>query len=79
MFFVLFYSLVIGAFLSVIKMIYYHSFNLRLSRLKAYVKGVINTGIITPYYDRKKDGDSSVIPFGVAIGFGTLVSMIGGL
>lgn len=78
-FFVLFYSLVIGAFLSVIKMIYFHSFILRLSRLKAYVKGVINTGKITPYYDRKKDGDSSVIPFGVAIGFGTLVSMIGGL
>lgn len=77
-FFVLFYSLIIGAVLSLVKTLYLHNLFERWLRLRTYAKEVIYTGNITPYYDRKRDGDSGVIPFGVAIGFGTLFSMMGG-
>ena len=78
-FFVLFYSLIIGAFLSLIKMLILHNVSERWLRLRSYVGEVINTGNVSGYYDRKRDGESGVIPFGVAIGFGTLISMMGGI
>ena len=77
-FFVLFYSLIVGAFLSVIKMIYLHNLTERMMCIKEYVNEIKNTGRITGYYDRKRYGESGVIPYGVAIGFGTLIFMMGG-
>ena len=77
-FFVLFYSLIIGALFSIIKMILLHNLFERWLRLRTYVRDVLRTGRMQGYYDRKRDGESGVIPFGVAIGFGTLISMMGG-
>ena len=71
-FFVLFFSLLIGAVMSVWKIICNRDVLERWLRLRAYVGQVIRSGHIEPYYDRKRDGDKGVIPFGVAIAFGTL-------
>ncbi len=76
-FFVLFYSLIIGAIFSIIKIVILHNYNERKQRLIAYVNETIITKSIPRYYDRKRDGESGVIPFGVAIGFGTLFYMMG--
>ena len=78
-FLVLFFSLLIGAVFSVVKMILCKNIRERWLRLRSYIKQMISTGRMGPYYDRTEDGDSGVIPFGVAIGFGTLFSMMGGL
>ncbi|MEE3467556.1 MAG: prepilin peptidase [Eubacterium sp.] len=77
-FFVLFYSLIIGAVFSILKVIRCRCIHERWLRLRSYVKQVLLSGRMQPYYNRKKEGDTGVIPFGVAIGFGTLFSMMGG-
>ena len=71
-FFVLFFSLVAGAFLSLAKMLICGNFRERFACLFRYAHTVIYEKKTVPYYDRKRDGDDGVIPFGVAIGFGTL-------
>lgn len=70
-FFVLFFSLIMGAFLSVIKMIKYRSMTKRISHLFSYLKTVCSTGKIEPYIYEYDDREA-VVPYGVAIGFGTL-------
>ena len=76
--FVLFYSLIIGSIFSIIKMIICRNIRERWARLRSYVMQVIKSGRMVPYYNRKTEGDKGVIPFGVAIGFGTLISLMGG-
>ena len=77
-FFVLFYSLIIGAFFSIFKLMIHKNIHERWLRLRSYIFMVISKKQIIPYYNRKKEGDTGVIPFGVAIGFGTLFSLVGG-
>ena len=72
-FFVLFFSLLIGSFFSMIKMIRYHNAKERFRYLFSYIKKVLLTGRAEPYYNRKTMGEEAVIPYGVAVGFGTLL------
>ena len=76
---VLFFSLLAGAVFSIVKLIVCGNIRERWLRLRSYGMQVIHSGRMIPYYDRKKEGDEGVIPFGVAIGFGTLFSLMGGL
>lgn len=69
---ILFFSLVAGAVISVIKMAITGTFKDRMMRLLIYVNSTVKSHKITPYYNREKDGDTAVIPFGIAIGIGTL-------
>lgn len=69
---VLFFSLLAGAILSAWKVIFCKNALERWLRLRTYVMQIVRTGHIEPYYDRTRDGDEGVIPFGVAIAFGTL-------
>ncbi|MBO4395138.1 MAG: prepilin peptidase [Eubacterium sp.] len=71
-FFVLFFSLLTGAFLSVIKLLVHRNLRARFEYLCSYTNAVISGQKVIPYYDKKSDGDDGVIPFGVAISFGTL-------
>ena len=75
-FFVLFFSLVTGAFLSIIKMLFTGQIKTRWEHLYRYSCMVFRERKISPYYDREKEGDSGVIPFGVAISFGTLLTAL---
>ena len=56
-FFVLFFSLIIGAVFSVIKMIICGNFRTRIERLRVYKNTVISGRIVTQYYDKKSDGN----------------------
>ncbi|MBR6228296.1 MAG: prepilin peptidase [Eubacterium sp.] len=71
-FFVLFFSLLAGAFLSIIKMVINHNVGERFSYLIRYIKMTSETGKLEPYYSGKRIGREAVIPYGVAVGFGTL-------
>ena len=71
-FFVLFYSLLAGALLSVIKLAVNHNAKERFLYLVRYVKKTVETGHIQPYFSGKIMSEEAVIPYGVAVGFGTL-------
>ena len=75
---VLFFSLLVGAVFSIVKLILCGNIRERWLRLRSYGRQVIGSGRMIPYYDRKEDGDGGVVPFGIAIGFGTLFSLMGG-
>lgn len=72
-FFVLLFSLVIGAFLSIIKLVINGSLTTRIMRLGSYISRTAISKNITPYYDINIDGDDGVIPFGIAISLGAIL------
>ena len=78
-FFVLLYSLLAGAFLSVIKMLINHNARERFVYFFTYIKKLSSTGKIQPYFTNnnmnnnpKTIPEDAVIPYGVAVSFGAL-------
>ena len=72
-FFVLFFSLVFGAFLSVIKLFIHRNAKERLTCLVTYARAVRVGGRLQAY-TAVRSADA-VIPFGVAIAFATILYM----
>lgn len=66
----------IGAFWSLIKMTVKGSLLKRLSFLLAYIRRVFQTGKIAAYYNPARDGYEGVIPLGMCLFLGTIVSII---
>lgn len=71
----IFIAFLIGAFWSLIKLIGYGSFIFRFSYFLTYIRYVIQTGKITAYYCPKQDGYDMVIPFGLCLFLGTLITL----
>lgn len=66
----------IGALWSLFKIMRKGSFLMRFSHLLAYIRQVIHTGKVMPYYIPARDGQEGVIPLGVCLFLGTLVYII---
>lgn len=66
----------IGAIWSLFKMMGKRSFLKRFSHLLAYIRQVIQTGKVMPYYIPARDGQDGVIPLGACLFLGTLVYII---
>ena len=72
-FFLLFFSLIAGAFISVIKMIVHKNVTERMRSVFTYVRAVRATGKLQKYTSVVSSGESAVIPFGIAIAFSTML------
>lgn len=66
----------IGAFFSLIKMTAKGTLIKRLSCLLTYIRCVLHTGKLTVYYDPVRDGYDAVIPLGMCLFLGTMVSFL---
>ena len=72
-FFLLFFSLVAGAFLSIIKMIINKNVTERVRSVITYAGTVRATGKLQKYTSVVSSGEDAVIPFGLAIAFGAII------
>lgn len=72
-FFILIFSLVAGAFISIIKMIIHKNVMERMKCMVVYADTVRNTGKLKRYDAVVKRGEDAVIPFGIAIAFSMTV------
>lgn len=68
-------SFIIGAIVSLFKMIFQKSLKIRLQYFFNYVIYTLNTKDIKPYYN-VQDGNTQIIPFTVVIAFGTLITVL---
>ena len=71
----IFYGFLIGAIWSLIKLMGSGGFISRFSYLLTYIRYVIQTGKITAYYRPERDGYDMVIPFGLCLFLGTLLTL----
>lgn len=72
----IFIALILGAIMSVIKIYKNKNFFIRMKYLKEYLFNIIKTKKIKVYYNLKKDGYQSVIPFTVAITGGVFLTIL---
>ena len=74
-FFVLFFSLIAGAFLSIIKMIVHKNVMERMRYVFTYARAVRTSGRLQKYTSVVSRGEDAVIPFGIAIALGLIIYM----
>lgn len=72
----IFIALILGAIMSVIKLYKSYNFYIRINYLKEYLFNIIKTKKFEEYYNLKKDGYQSVIPFTVAITGGVFLTIL---
>lgn len=70
-------SLLIGALLSLFKMILQKSFIRRFRHFSMYVRNLMSGGPIRAYYDLKTCGDEGVIPFTICITLAVIICTTG--
>lgn len=70
-------SVMIGAFFSIVKMIYNRNFFIRFRYFAEYIKAIMVTKRPLRYYDRKRQGEEGVIPFVVCISLAVVICMGG--
>lgn len=70
------YGFLIGAFWSLFKMMRKGGVLKRLSHFLAYIRQIIHTGKVIPYYISARDGQDGVIPLGACLFLGTAVYII---
>lgn len=66
----------IGAVWSVLKMTANKSLKTRIHYFTAYIGRIYHTKKITAYYDLTRDGTGAVIPLGLCLFLGTIVSLV---
>ena len=71
--FAIVYGFILGAAMSLIKLLVQGSLRVRLSYLSAYIRRFIHTKEIVAYYNPSRDGYESTIPLGLCLFLGTLV------
>lgn len=69
------YGFLLGAGLSLIKLLVQKSLFQRLNYFNAYVRRLIITKEVTAYYIPSRDGYAYTIPLGVCLFLGTLISI----
>lgn len=67
------YGFLIGAAMSLIKMLVQRTLFRRLNYLYAYIRRLILTKEVTAYHDPSRDGYTHTIPFGLCLFLGALV------
>ncbi len=72
LFYILFYSLIVGAIMALCKMLICHNLISRFRYFFNYLLQCRHCRTPRPYYDRKKDGDEAIIPFSIAISLAVL-------
>lgn len=72
----IFIAFILGAIMSVIKLYKSYNFYIRINYLKEYLFNIIKTKKFEEYYNLKKDGYQSVIPFTVAITGGVFLTIL---
>lgn len=70
------YGFVLGAALSLIKLLVQGSFMVRFMYLSAYIRRIIHTKEIVEYYNPARDGYESTIPLGLCLFLGTLIYLL---
>lgn len=70
------WAFLVGAVWGVVKMLWQHSLWRRLSILRDYVRRLILTREIVPYYQAERDAREGVIPFAVCLLLGFLANYI---
>lgn len=73
---VILYSFIIGAILSVVKLIKSKNISYRMHYLANYISQTLETKKVIPYYEEKRDGYDCVIPFTIAIMGGFIYVML---
>ena len=68
-------SLVIGALLSIFKMIQKKNFICRFRYFSDYMKQLSAGKMPGPYYERKESGDEGIIPFTICISLAVIICM----
>lgn len=72
----IFIAFIIGAIMSVFKLIKYKNFSYRMKYLVNYLSKTIQSNKYQPYCDLKKTEHQSVIPFTVAITGGVIIVIL---
>lgn len=72
----IFYGFLIGAAMSLIKLLVQRSLFQRLHYLYVYIRRLILTKEVTAYHDPARDGYAHTIPFGLCLFLGTLIYLL---